>query len=259
MREAFRLVVFLGSIVGFFSLLALVGCKDCEKAKAAVEVACSVGSAEACQLAKEQYAKGCPVVEPTPEPPPTTTTTTTTLPPVVTPPTTLPPVTQPQPPNPSVVCGPLPAGAVVYLNDKPYGQGVDSTIRIKSASYCEAHGMPGLDCKVRQEGDPYRDLCERYYAGGCPVWQYRLAGDSTLRACLQPAAEFSCDHFGNPEYRDDPNTPDVFEGEPKACGLQRDDAGNPKAGFFVIAHGNGQVRACRPDYDGCGPWVSVNH
>ena len=183
-----------------------------------------------------------------------------------TPPPEQPPVVVPPPPAPSdeALCGALPADAVVFVGSKSYGQGKDSTVKIRSTAYCAAHGFPDTQsCAVRPEGDPLRDRCERYYARGCPIWQYTLDGGKTANRCLQPDAEFSCDHFGNPEYRDDPQTPEVFEGRPAECGLQRDADGNPAAGFFTVAHGKGQVRACATGADGeptgCSAWSEVDH
>jgi len=93
--------------------------------------------------------------------------------------------------------------------------------------------------------------------GGCPVWQFSGVG-GTIPCVDNQDAEASCDHFGNVEFRDDPKTP-AFEGQPAACGLQRDEHG-PVAGFFMVAHGKGKVRACKPDGTvGCGPWVDVDH
>jgi hypothetical protein len=79
-------------------------------------------------------------------------------------------------------------------------------------------------------------------------------------------APLSADHFGDPVFRDDPQTPTTgdtletlkgFEGKPRECGLERDEHG-PRAGFFIIAHGKGLVRACRPDAQECSPWMPVD-
>lgn len=111
------------------------------------------------------------------------------------------------------------------------------------------------------EGWPRRAECELELAGGCPVWEYGIAGGHQGK-CLQVADDpnISCDHFGSPpgDQRDDPQTPE-FEGKPAECGWQRDGMGNPMAGFFMIAHGKGAVRACAPDYGGCSPWLAVDH
>jgi hypothetical protein len=150
---------------------------------------------------------------------------------------------------------PLAPGAEVYINDKRYGNGIDSTIRVHGdPEFCRLiHGVEVADCHL--EGWLRRAECEMELARGCPVWQYTMDQGASIWPCRQaPHPEMSCDHWGDPVDRDDPQTP-AFEGRPAACGLQRDAAGDPKAGFFVIAHGLGQVRACLPDGTGCGPWV----
>jgi hypothetical protein len=154
---------------------------------------------------------------------------------------------------------PLAPGARVYLNNKKHGQGLDSTVRIYGdQELCEmVHGVKVNDCHL--EGLPNRVKAEMELLGGCPIWQYRQGPQ--IYDCHQVENDenkMSCDHFGNAEYRDDPITVQ-FEGQPAECGLQRDADGNPKAGFWIVAHGNGWVRACRPDGKECGPWVEVNH
>lgn len=187
---------------------------------------------------------------PAPQPTPTPTPEPTVAP---TPePTVAPPV--------SACPKPLAPGARVYVAAKPWGQGQDSTIRVAGdPAFCEAiHGVPDTDCHL--EGWPTRTACELELAGGCPVWQYRVG--ELIRPCLQTANEpaLSCDHFGSPpaDMRDDPQTPQ-FEGKPAECGVQRDARGEPKAGFFIIAHGLGSVRACLPDGTNCSGWIAVDH
>jgi len=187
-------------------------------------------------------AERCPVPTPTPTPTPVPTPTPTPT------------------PTPVVACPkPLESGAEVYLNNKPYGQGWDSTVRVRGDKlFCQMiHGDVAVaDCHL--EGWPKRSECEMELLGGCPIWQYKSPqGDAFL--CQQEPAEVSCDHFGNVEFRDDPMTPLVFEGQPKECGKQRDGRGDPMAGFFVIAHGKSELRACRPDGQGCGPWRPFDH
>jgi len=181
------------------------------------------------------------------------------LPPCPTPaPTPTPtPTPAPTPPPTGTACPKaLEPGAYVYLKDKRYGNGLDSTVFV--------HGDPELcwlihsvavnDCHL--EGWAKRAECEIELAGGCPVWQYSLDGSNARARCLQARHdEASCDHWGDPVDRDDPQTPDVFEGRPVECGNQRDPAGDPMAGFFVIGHGAAYFRACLPDLTGCGPWV----
>lgn len=128
-------------------------------------------------------------------------------------------------------------------------------------AFCQAiHGDVAVaDCHL--EGWPKRVECEMGLIGGCPVWQYRQPPDMTVHPARQVAPSddaMSADHFGSVEFRDDPITP-AFEGQPAACGLQRDERGHPMAGFFTVAHGKGEVRACKPDGTGCGPWRAVDH
>ena len=153
---------------------------------------------------------------------------------------------------------PLAPGAYIIMKNKPYGHGQDSTVRVHGdVEFCRIiHGVSVNDCHL--EGWPKRSECEMELLGGCPIWQYKSPqGDAFL--CQQEPAEVSCDHFGNVEFRDDPRTPLVFEGQPKECGEQRDGRGDPMAGFFVIAHGKSELRACRPDGQGCGPWRPFDH
>lgn len=183
-----------------------------------------------------------------------------------------------EPPPPTDVCPkPLASGSRVYLNDKAYGNGFDSTVRVQGdPEFCKLiHGEALNDCHL--EGWPQQAACEMQLLGvtvgkayACPVWQYTVDNGANVYPCSDDqTALASCDHFGNPVDRDDPQTPTTgdtletlqgFEGEPKACGLQRD-AHGPIAGFFTIAHGSGKVRACRPDNQesGCGPWRPFDH
>jgi hypothetical protein len=206
-------------------------------------------------------------VAPTPEPSPTATPT-----PVPTPTATPEPTPSPSPeptpePTPTPGLTPCPKtpseGAYVYLNNKRYGNGIDSTVRIYGdQEMCMLiHGVAVNDCHFEgMQGD--RAACEMWLvkrqtgaSGGCPVWQYSEDARSGFECHQAPSDPASCDHYGDPVYRDDPQTHDVFEGRPAECGLQRDTVGDPMAGFFVILHGRVYGRACLPDYSGCGPWV----
>lgn len=211
---------------------------------------------------EEAFENGiCPTPTPTPIPTPEPTPTPT---PVPTPTPTPTPVPTPTPtPTPvSYLPKPLAPGAEVYLNNKVHGQGLDSTVRVRGdKEFCQIIHGPAAVADCHLEGWPNRALAEMELLGGCPIWQYRQVWDTTTRACLQVEEDerrMSCDHFGSVEFRDDPITPE-FEGQPAECGKQRDPWGRPMAGFWIVAHGNGQVRACRPDGNGCGPWVGVNH
>lgn len=161
------------------------------------------------------------------------------------------------------------------VNSGTHGQGVDSTpTTIGDPEYCASVGYP-----TNPDGTPGRGGCPFYSESnmeerakrelatlnGCPTWQWYTEkhGSATEpKECLRvdPYDEggMSCDHFGNAVDRDDPITP-AFEGQPQVCGAQRDAAGNPKAGFFTIAHGDGWVRACDPKGEHCGNWTRVIH
>ena len=198
-----------------------------------------------------------PTAEPTPTPGPT--------------PTPAPTATPGPTPTPGSACPrALAEGAEIYLNAKVYGQGLDATLRVRGdLAFCQAiHGTgPNVvaDCHLDGMPAPWTTLgCELELLGmsahkpqACPVWRYRSGGWEGPCSDNQNA-QMSCDHFGSSGGgRDDPKTP-AFEGEPTVCGEQRDAFG-PMAGFFVVAHGLGEVRACRPDWGGCSPWRPVDH
>jgi hypothetical protein len=193
----------------------------------------------------------CPGPAPTPTPTPTATPT-----PEPTPTPTLPPPVSACPKE-------LAPGAEVYMNAKNYGQGFDSTVRVKGdPMFCSiVHGEPINDCHL--EGWPGRVECEMELIRGCPIWRGVCYSETPQDG--ECPVEF--DHMGNTEYRDDPATPTTgdtlenlrgFEGQPKVCGLQRVGT-RPIAGFFAIAHGKGKVQACRPDGGGCSVWREVDH
>lgn len=146
----------------------------------------------------------------------------------------------------------LAPGAYVYLNDKPYGNGFDSTPRVHGDPvFCQMVGGEGNDCHL--EGWSDRVQCEMELMHGCPIWQYTLDGKEAKRCLQPPHPEVSCDHWGTAGGAlDDPKTP-AYEGLPAECANQKVN-GYPAAGFFTIAHGNAQIRACLPDGTGCGPW-----
>jgi len=166
-----------------------------------------------------------------------------------------------EPPTVTDCPKPLAPEAEVYVNAKRYGNGVDSTVRVRGdREFCRLiHGVDTNDCHL--EGWPNRDRCERFIAGGCPVWRYRSGTEQGRCHDDRVTAAVSCDHFGDPVHRDDPQTPE-FEGEPKACGLQRDEFG-PMAGFFVMPQCPGAprecaVQACLPGDAGCSGFVIVD-
>lgn len=164
----------------------------------------------------------------------------------------------------------LAPGAYVYMNNKKYGNGFDSTVRVHGdTEFCRLiHGVPNNDCHL--EGWPKKAECEYFLLdNNCPVWEYTVDGKTVYNCSDNQSALASCDHFGNPTYRDDPKTPTTgdtlatlsgFEGEPKFCGLHRDAYG-PYQGFFTIAHGKASVRACvsHSSPNTCGPWQKFDH
>ena len=182
----------------------------------------------------------------------------------------------PEPPPTYPVRFPI-LGAVLSLNNKAYGKGFDSTLLVEGdPGLCLLlHGQTVNKCHFDSAvftSELQRAGYEMEVMGGarvgvtgvgprCPVWQY-LSG-SVWPCNDDHDAIASCDHFGRPQVIDDPKTPTTgdtllslqgFEGEPKECGLQRNEFG-PMAGFFTIAHGKAQIRACLPlDNTTCGPW-----
>ena len=270
------------------------GGADCKQLTALLELAKASGDPEAIATAGWALAeRGCSIVvePPTPAPPTPPAPTPDPAAPTPTPdpgptPTPAPgpeptPTPAPTPDPGQPVRFPLP-GVRIYVNDKAYGSGFDSTPRVQGdPELCQIlHGVSVNDChfeappllvgKVRaryetlvlagaRHGQPPPGI------GLCPRWQFRVGGGAPHELVDDHDAPCSGDHFGDPVDRDDPQTPTTgqaletlhgFEGEPKVCGLQRDQHG-PIAGFFVIAHGQGEVRACPPlDTSGenCGPW-----
>lgn len=157
-------------------------------------------------------------------------------------------------PLPTSCPKPLAPGSRVYLNNNGYGHGFDSTVRVSGdPEFCQMiHGTPVNDCHL--EGWPQRSACEMELMGGCPIWQCRTSSYPDPMQCLQPAHPIcSCDHWGTAGgAQDDPHT-DAYEGLPYECSYQQD-GGFPSAGFYTVARGKGDVRACKPDGTGCGPW-----
>jgi hypothetical protein len=214
--------------------------------------------------------------EPTPTPPPAPAPTPTPVPP--------PPPAPEQPPLVGTCPYTFPAEAHLEVAAKYMSQpdpdsgipyGVDSTVLVVgSVDYCRARGWTDgrASCAAAGEGDPARFACEYAFAGGCPVWEWSTTDGASGSCSDDQTARLSCDHFGTPSNRDDPQTPTSiiagrpvgFEGLPLACGLQLDDHG-PKAGFFAIGHGDGAIRACTPakSPDGapkaCSGWFRIVH
>lgn len=239
------------------------GDSKCEIAKQAEKLACQNPESNECKAARAAVEIACaapsptPTVAPTPTPEPTPTPT-----PAPTPGPTPTPTPTPTPPPTGNVCPKeLAEGAEVYLNAKPYGQGFDSTVRVRGdVAFCLIiHGVNTDDCHL--ESWPMRSQCEMKLLGGCPVWQWRNDAHPTPQVAHQTNNDdtgMSADHFGSVEFRDDPQTA-AFEGTPAECGKQRDERGEPMAGFFAVVHGRGQTRACKPNLSGCSPFREVDH
>lgn len=219
-----------------------------------------LGANDGCSI-QIPWPKPTPTPAPTPTPPEPTPVPTPEPTPTPSPgPTPTPtPVPTPQPTPPATACPKkLGEGARVYVNNRKHNQGFDSTVRVSGDPvFCfMIHSVQTNDCHL--EGWPLRTQCEMELLKGCPIWQFRTDSNPAPQQCHDNQnAEISCDHFGSVEFRDDPKTP-AFEGQPVECGQQRDSFG-PNAGFFVVAHGKGQVRACRPDGLECGPFLGVDH
>ena len=162
-------------------------------------------------------------------------------------------------------------GVHLEANTKYWGQGLDhTTLVVGSRQYCTDRGWTDgrSSCQVAVDGDPNKVICEIEFGGGCPRFEFRQG--SVQHPCVDDQNDLmSCDHFGDPVTRDDPQTPTTgntlatlkgFEGEPKVCGLQRI-GDKPIAGFFTIAHGfGGEARSCVDgSFSACGPWLAVNH
>lgn len=224
-----------------------------------------------------------PLPVPTPTPTPAPTPTPTPVPePTPTPvpvPTPVPTPTPVPPPSTFPVRFPLP-GVRIYVNNHRYGNGLDSSPRVEGdTELCRLlHGVSVNSCHFDStvwSGQAQRAAYEmRVLAGArdgvaspgslCPVWQYKSGPEKGPCHDDRTNASVSCDHFGNAVDRDDPQTPGVFEGEPKECGLQLDEFG-PKAGFFTIPQCTPgkecEVRSCPPlDVGGenCGPYIIVD-
>jgi hypothetical protein len=184
--------------------------------------------------------------------------------------------TPPPPPSTFPVRFPL-EGAVIYMRNARYNAGVDSTPRMQGdPELCELlHGVRVNDCHfdstVWADDHALRGEYEAKVLAGarhggpevvglCPIWMYRSGSETGRCHDDRDGPIVSCDHFGNTVDRDDPQTPDVFEGKPAVCGLQRDEFG-PYAGFFMVpqctAGRECSVRACGPLGQECGPWVAV--
>lgn len=265
------------------AMFALLGakCNNCDQLLAAKVAACATGNTDLCKQANEAYDKGC-AVQPTPTPVPTPTPEPTPT-----------PTPQPIPSCKVILCGPgrhcvegsgcvagdppVDTSVSAYtggyiVKSKPYGNGLEATPTVQGdCAYCASVGLGTMGdgslrcgCPLYGDGHPDRLAKELATMGGCPTWQYFTAkhgsSDAPI-ACTQrdgydDGGGMSCDHFGDTVNRDDPNT-EPFEGMPQVCGIQRDSAGLPTAGFFIIAHGDGYVRACDAVGEHCGQWVRV--
>jgi len=195
------------------------------------------------------------------------------IPAPVIPPT--PPTPTPEPPAPPTPPTPVPgdvpdqpAGTSLKMNNREYGGALDSSLKVEgpnAQAYCASMGWTDgrQSCAVAQDQDPRRLALELKWMGkiigkaqACPVWQFTLDKANIIPCHDDHDALASCDHFGSTTGMDDPNTPG-FEGTPTVCGEQRWND-KPDAGFYMRPHSGkvGFVRACLPDYTGCGPWIA---
>jgi hypothetical protein len=246
----------LALLVVCLPLLSAGKCSEneCDKLSVAVAAACMAEpTSEVCKGLSAEYGQKCsatptpttppPPTTTLPEPPPTTTTTTTTTLPVQPPVSALPESCK---------------SAEVYEGANYWGQGLDSSVRWRGSKECCAdlgHANVSSDCHA--EGYPQRLAAELEALGGlCTIWQYSVDGKAWARCEDDPNAPLSCDHFGSTTVRDDPDTA-AYEG-PAECAGQRGRFG-PNAGWFVIAHGKGLVRACKPDGTGCSAGRAVDY
>lgn len=270
----------IGIVLTCAALIGAGRCSTpCDEARATSAAICaSQGvNSKACQDALSAATQAC-------APPPTTTTTTTTTTQPDVPPE--PPLTcanldcvvgfhcemqsgrpvcvKDAPPTSSCPIAPTP-GSSTWVDAKPYGQGLDTEPRTDDQAMCRAiygEGWTGSSCHFEGLPPAQRSACEMQLLGGCPTWQWAPSTSGPWTAARQASHPvLSVDHFGDPVYRDDPQTPTTghtletlhgFEGQPLACGLQRDERDDPMAGFFVIAHGRALVRACDANGQHCG-------
>lgn len=154
------------------------------------------------------------------------------------------------PPPPVVSKCPIPVPTEGrWINRKPYGQGFDSTPRIRNRAYCEKMtGIDGVtDCKVNPEGSG-QDACDTEFLDQpCPTWQFYNAGK--WEVCTpKPHDVISCDHFDH--YNEVP---------PYTGNCQKFPDGSPSGGFFTIAHGKGKIRACDKSGTVCSEPVDVDY
>lgn len=206
---------------------------------------------------------------PTPEPTPTPTPAPT--------PTPTPTPTPPPPPATDYLsfCGPISPSATIELRLNCYpncsAKHGDTGVRVVGdVDFCQrGHGVPVANCNLEFLPQPARAYCgmgliakAAGQAGAlCPVWQYRDATGTYACSNNQDASRStSCDHFGSPLQRDDPQTPETFEGWPLECGAQRDEFG-PNAGFFATPQGTpgrpAEFRACVPGGSQCSNALPV--
>ena len=213
-----------------------------------------------------------PVPTPTPTPTPEPTPTPTPVP-------TPTPTPTPSPRWDTIFPIPFPLeSSTVYMNAKRYGNGLDASLRIRDTVVCQALAhVPSTDCHT--ESDVWQNAHQRadyegFVMAGArhglplparplgPVWQYQAGGEQGRCHDRREGVNTSCDHFGDPSTRDDPQTPD-FEGAPAWLAFQSDEYG-PYAGWFMVPQTSGPtfgtlIRACLPlDPTVCSGWVSVD-
>jgi hypothetical protein len=124
--------------------------------------------------------------------------------------------------------------------------------------YCgKVTGNPDIhSCKANPEGSDLKSCDLQFLGVPCPIWQYSLTGAGNWQRCLPDGIgpdgqPFSCDHF---------------DGWAEAMGTytgqcQHDNTGllAPVAGFGMVPHGSGYVRACDALGVVCSGKIAVNY
>lgn len=117
-------------------------------------------------------------------------------------------------------------------------------------AYCAAvTGNPGIvSCKANPEGSGLNACDTAFIGAACPIWEYSINGGATWKRCLPDGlganSEFSCDHF-------DGWTDSSFQNYAGKCQHVETGMKAPIAGFEMVPHGRGWVRACSADSSVC--------
>ncbi len=129
---------------------------------------------------------------------------------------------------------------------------LDSTPRVDGEFCGRATGDPTIrSCKANPEGSGFRGCDTEFLGAPCPIWQRANSPTGPWERCLEHDGDvirIACDHFD----QWDESRP--YTGR---CQLNVDE--NPIAGFYVVAHGLGFLRACTADASVCSDPVKVDH